>query len=325
MSILPTAQAEPVRCAQAEADQEQNGGLSEYVALDYRMVHPLPDALPDEWAPFIEPLSCALHAYRQAQVEVGDTAVVFGAGTMGLLTAMAALPAAVILVEPDDVRRAQAEDILQTKALATGRTRECHSTRPACAQRSIAAATHKLSHRPVGNLAKGGRLVLAGLVGNTEGTSIPLADVTRKELSIVGAWLNPNTFAAAIEIAAAQQDQLSSFSTRTFPLTEVVQAFAVAAEHIVHKVTRHPLTAAGLSPCNRNSGAGLPGAESRVRSGSEKTAAILAWSVVHGVGMSSETQIVWRNAGGRLTDDPVCVPHASNGYFLFSRSGPATS
>lgn len=55
-----------------------------------------------ESAALLEPLSVAIHATRRAQIEQGDTAIVFGAGTVGLLTAaMAKLSGATTVVIAD--------------------------------------------------------------------------------------------------------------------------------------------------------------------------------------------------------------------------------
>lgn len=47
----------------------------------------IPSHVSMESAALLEPLGVAIHAARRASVEQGDTAVVFGAGTVGLLTA----------------------------------------------------------------------------------------------------------------------------------------------------------------------------------------------------------------------------------------------
>jgi threonine dehydrogenase-like Zn-dependent dehydrogenase len=55
-----------------------------------------------ESAALLEPLSVAIHATRRATIEQGDTAIVFGAGTVGLLTAaMAKVSGATTVVIAD--------------------------------------------------------------------------------------------------------------------------------------------------------------------------------------------------------------------------------
>jgi L-iditol 2-dehydrogenase len=55
-----------------------------------------------ESAALLEPLSVAIHATRRATIEQGDTVIVFGAGTVGLLTAaMAKVSGATTVVIAD--------------------------------------------------------------------------------------------------------------------------------------------------------------------------------------------------------------------------------
>jgi len=62
----------------------------------------IPHHVSIESAALLEPLSVAIHAARRASIEQGDTAVVFGAGTVGLLTAaMAKMSGATTVVIAD--------------------------------------------------------------------------------------------------------------------------------------------------------------------------------------------------------------------------------
>lgn len=62
----------------------------------------IPNHVSLEAAALLEPLSVAIHATRRASIEQGDTVIVFGAGTIGLLTAaMAKLSAATTVVIAD--------------------------------------------------------------------------------------------------------------------------------------------------------------------------------------------------------------------------------
>jgi L-iditol 2-dehydrogenase len=62
----------------------------------------LPAHVSLESAALLEPLSVAIHATRRATIEQGDTVIVFGAGTVGLLTAaMAKVSGATTVVIAD--------------------------------------------------------------------------------------------------------------------------------------------------------------------------------------------------------------------------------
>ncbi|MCR8670576.1 2,3-butanediol dehydrogenase [Agrococcus sp. HG114] len=86
------------------------GGLSERIVVERRWVHPVGD-LPLDQAALIEPLSVALHAVKHAGAEAGQTAVVGGAGPIGLLVAavLKAKGLRVIVSEMATARREKAK------------------------------------------------------------------------------------------------------------------------------------------------------------------------------------------------------------------------
>ena len=63
----------------------RHGAFAEYVAVPRRIVYKLPDALSFEQAAMIEAVSVAMHAVNLTPVRLGDTAVVIGAGMIGVL------------------------------------------------------------------------------------------------------------------------------------------------------------------------------------------------------------------------------------------------
>ena len=72
---------------------------------------PLPAGVPVEHGAFVEPLACIVAAVESAELPMGATALLTGAGPMGLLTLQLAhrsRAARVIVSEPDPERRALA-------------------------------------------------------------------------------------------------------------------------------------------------------------------------------------------------------------------------
>jgi (R,R)-butanediol dehydrogenase/meso-butanediol dehydrogenase/diacetyl reductase len=86
------------------------GGFSQYVVAERRWIHPLGELGTDVGA-LVEPLAVAYHAVRLSQAQPQHTALVFGAGPIGLVTT-ASLKAVgveeVIVVEPAAVRKEKA-------------------------------------------------------------------------------------------------------------------------------------------------------------------------------------------------------------------------
>jgi (R,R)-butanediol dehydrogenase / meso-butanediol dehydrogenase / diacetyl reductase len=61
------------------------GGHAEYTVVPVSMVRPL-GGVPTDLDALVEPLAVGLHAVRKSGVRIGEIAVVFGAGPIGLAT-----------------------------------------------------------------------------------------------------------------------------------------------------------------------------------------------------------------------------------------------
>src|SRR5690349_11400045 len=70
-------------------DYRQHGAFAEYLAIPQRILYALPDSVTFEQAAMVEPVSIAVHAVEITPVSLGDTAVVVGAGMVGLLVVQA--------------------------------------------------------------------------------------------------------------------------------------------------------------------------------------------------------------------------------------------
>ncbi len=85
------------------------GGWSDAMAVHRSQLHAIPDALADEVAVLVEPFGVALHAVLARPPAAGETVLVIGAGTLGLLTVAAlrlVAPAAqVVLLARHDRQR----------------------------------------------------------------------------------------------------------------------------------------------------------------------------------------------------------------------------
>lgn len=96
------------------ADYRRNGAFAELVAVPARILYPLPEGFPFEEAAMLEAVSVALHAVRITQMKGGESALVIGAGMIGLLTAQAARAAgckSVTIADVDAARLKLAEEI----------------------------------------------------------------------------------------------------------------------------------------------------------------------------------------------------------------------
>jgi len=64
-----------------------DGGFAEYTVFPERHLFSLPDAVSFDAGAFVEPAATSLHAVRCAQVGIGDSVLIHGSGSLGLLAA----------------------------------------------------------------------------------------------------------------------------------------------------------------------------------------------------------------------------------------------
>ena len=91
-----------------------DGGMAEYTVVPTSMLHRLPDNVSLELGALVEPMSVAYHAATLGDVRPGDTAMVFGAGPIGIGLWFALRGKGlddVLVVEPSQTRRRAIETL----------------------------------------------------------------------------------------------------------------------------------------------------------------------------------------------------------------------
>ncbi|GAA4622038.1 NAD(P)-dependent alcohol dehydrogenase [Actinoallomurus vinaceus] len=206
-----------------------DGAFCEYVTLHEEFAHPVPDALSDDAAALIEPLSVGVWACRKARVAPGARVLVTGAGPVGLLCLQAARAFGatdVMITDVNPARLALARDLGATTALDVRHTPladaafepdvllECSGHPPAIAE----------AVRAVG---RAGRVVLVGMGG--EQIPLPLSHVQTHEIQVTGTFRYANTWPAAIALAASGRVQLDALVSGHYGLADVEQALTAGA------------------------------------------------------------------------------------------------
>lgn len=199
-----------------------HGALAERVALHEAFAHPVPDAMSDDEAALVEPLSVALWAVTKGRVRLGSRVVVTGCGPIGLLAiqvAGAAGATKIVACDPSAVRRSLALDLGADEAVATldadhsggdwDVLLEC-SGHPGA---TLAA---------IGALARAGRVVLVGM--GADELAIPVPLVQERELTITGTFRYAGTWPTAIDLVARGAVDLARIVSGRFDLGHTADA-----------------------------------------------------------------------------------------------------
>jgi L-iditol 2-dehydrogenase len=173
-------------------EYRRHGAFAERISVPRRIVYRLPDTLPFEQAALVEAVSVAVHATNVTPITLGDTAVVVGAGMIGLLTLQAVRAAGatrVIAVDLNDKRLAVAKELGADDILRGDQcdvpavVRELTKGRGADVAFEVVGATPTVQ-TAIESVRKGGAVTLVGNVSPT--IELPLQSVVTREISLRG-------------------------------------------------------------------------------------------------------------------------------------------
>lgn len=212
----------------------RDGGFAQYSRIPASQAFKLEPTVPWEAAAMAEPLACCLHGIDLAGIQVGDKVCVVGGGAIGLLMVqLAKLSGAsqIVLSEPNEKRR--------QVGLQLGANAAIDPTRPD-AQEAFAQVLDGGANvviECVGNVsavksafqfAGKGATVLLFSVPKVDATfDLPLFDVYKKELTIKGSFVNPDTHARAVALINSGKVDFDPIITHRFTLDQLPEAIAM--------------------------------------------------------------------------------------------------
>lgn len=216
------------------------GGLADVVAVPAAGVHLLPERVDFAPGSLTEPLAVAVRAVvERGGIEPGETVVVIGPGTIGLLVAQVALSrgadVTVAGLARHEARFRLAHRLGVTRTVALDRPGELDAIRGGRDGLGV-DVVFECSGAPdaVGAglrwLRKGGRLVLVAFTpGRTEPVDLNL--VVQQEISIVASrGKRPSSFRLALDLLATGAVQTAPLISHRLPLDRWEEAFAVAGQ-----------------------------------------------------------------------------------------------
>ena len=204
------------------------GGLSEYVVVDRKWVHPLGE-IPTDLGALVEPLAVAYHAVRISEIEKGQTAVVFGAGPIGLVTIeclKAAGASMIVAVEPAGGRKdraavAGAHHVLDpTEVDVPARVAELTDGKGADVTFECAGIDEVLADA-VATVKAGGRVVNVAIWGHA--ATVDMNSLVMKEVDVVGTLAYCGDHAATIELLGSGSVDAKQLISAKIGLEDLVE------------------------------------------------------------------------------------------------------
>ncbi len=204
----------------------REGAFAEYVVVPDRISYHLPKELPFEEAAMLEAVSVALHGVRVSEMKGGETALVIGAGMIGLLTLQAAkaLGAAKVWIadiDPTRLERAKGLGADDTLLLSGdplvqeihGRTggRGVDLVLEAVGRNETIAAS-------IASVRKGGTVTLIGNIQPE--VKLPLQVVVSRQIRLQGSCASSGEYPQAMELLANGKIKVKPLITAVAPLED---------------------------------------------------------------------------------------------------------
>jgi D-xylulose reductase len=213
-----------------------HGVLTPFVVHPAAFTFKLPDNVSFAEAAMVEPFAVGLWASVKAKIKPGDTAVVTGAGPIGIMTALAALASG--------CSRVLISDLVDEKLAIAGRYAGVTpvNVKTQKLADAVAAATDgwgadivfEASGSPrawedvQALICPGGCLVAIGMP--VEPVKIDVSSFAAKEIRIETVFRYANVFDRALQMIASGKVDLKPLISHTFTFEQSIQAFERAAE-----------------------------------------------------------------------------------------------
>lgn len=208
-----------------------DGVFQEYVAHEAALCFKLPDNVDTMEGALIEPLAVGFHAANQGGAHAGQTAVVFGAGCIGLVSMMA--------LKAEGVSKVYVVDIMQKrldKAMELGATEVINSmdtdvmaeiarlTEGKGADLIIETAGMEITTRQAIHIAKKGATIVLVGYSKTGEMTLPMSLALDKELTFKTVFRYRHIYPMAIEAVASGKVNLKGIVSNVFDFDDIQNA-----------------------------------------------------------------------------------------------------
>jgi len=201
------------------------GAFAEYVAAPARIVHKLPDSISFPEASMLEAVAVAMHAVSLAETPPDSTALVIGAGTIGLLILQALRATGcsrVFITDVDSTRLKLAKELGATETiLADADTLARVSALSGGMGVDVAleaVGRTETIKSAIQSVRKGGTVVLVGNISPE--VTIPLQVVVSRQIRLQGSCASSGEYPRAIELMATGAINVKPLISAIAPLED---------------------------------------------------------------------------------------------------------
>ena len=213
------------------SDYRRAGAFAEYVVVPSRIIYRLPDNLSFAEAAMLEAVAVGLHAVSLTPITPDSTALVLGAGMIGLLTLQALRAAGcsrVFAADIDQSRLKLAEQVGATEALRAAESDLVAQVLQLTGGAGVDVAVEAVGRNEtvgaaIASVRKCGSVTLVGNISPE--VTLLLQMVVTRQIRLQGSCASAGEYPRAIELLASGAIQVKPLITAIAPLDEGPQWF----------------------------------------------------------------------------------------------------
>jgi len=203
-----------------------NGAVAQYVTVPVAKAYALPDNMSFREGALIEPVSCAVHGMHILNPRSGDTFLIVGAGTMGLLLLQLAVrggASRVAMVDVNAQRLALAEQLGPTRTYSD--IKQALKDEPLGFNCVIdATGVAPVIENAFMAVKRGGKLLIFGVASNEARISLSPFRIYNDEITIIGSMAVLFSFQAALDLISSGVINTEAMLTKALPLQDFLEA-----------------------------------------------------------------------------------------------------
>ena len=203
----------------------RDGAFAQYVAIPAHILHRIPGNVSYDQAALVEPVAVALHAVNLSGIKLNDTAIVFGAGMIGLFLiqllkqAGCNVIAVDILQEKLDMAKKAGADVVINSQTAEVHPEIFRLTQNRGADIAFEAVGISATiNSAISVLRRGATLVLVGNLSPS--IDFPLQKVVTGEITVKGSCAINGEYPAVLELISKGKIDVDSIISNIVPLSE---------------------------------------------------------------------------------------------------------
>lgn len=213
-------------------DYRRNGAFADYVSVPQHILYTLPDSFAFEKAALIEAVSIAAHAAKITGIQPGNSAVIIGAGMIGLLVVQAFRAfgcGTIIAVDLEDSKLELARHMGADQTFRGDDPNLITKLREATGEHGPDIAvevvgTQKTVLTAINAVRRGGTVTLIGNLSPT--VEMPLQTIVTRQLRLLGSCASAGEYRECIDLMATGVINVDPLISAIAPLNEGAEWFS---------------------------------------------------------------------------------------------------